>query len=100
MRKNCSRALGYPGCSYVKRHLGQEIRSLLWTPGMPRSLTSSHHGCCLIRCEQSFLPQLVMLRRPETQDPVFSTQIVNAYSASSAKSSRLTQRKATRTLLN
>src|SRR6266567_5152440 len=41
-----------------------------------------------------------MLRRPETQDPVFSTQIENAYSASSAKSSRLTQRKATKTLLN
>src|SRR5262249_18518296 len=41
-----------------------------------------------------------MLRRPETQDPVFSTQIENAYSASSAESSRLTQRKATRTLLN
>src|SRR5262245_31782659 len=41
-----------------------------------------------------------MLRRPETQDLVFSTQIENAYSASSAESSRLTQRKATKTLLN
>src|SRR5262249_33913915 len=41
-----------------------------------------------------------MLRRLETQDPVFSTQLVNACSASSAKSSRLTQRKATKTLLN
>src|SRR5262245_5822736 len=41
-----------------------------------------------------------MSRRLETQDPVFSTQIVNAYLASSAKSSRLTQRKATMTLLN
>src|SRR5262249_43338492 len=41
-----------------------------------------------------------MLRRPETQDPVFSTQIENACSASSAKRSRFTQRKATKTLLN
>src|SRR5262249_4273283 len=41
-----------------------------------------------------------MLRRPETQDPVFSIQIVNACSASSAESWPLTQRKATKTLLN
>ena len=41
-----------------------------------------------------------MLRRPETQDLVFSTQIGNACSASSAKRSRFTQRKATKTLLN
>ncbi len=41
---------------YVKRHLGQEIRSLLWTPGVPQSPTSSHHVCCLLRCERSFLP--------------------------------------------
>ena len=38
-----------------------------------------------------------MLPRPETQDPMFSIQIVNAYSA---ESSRLTRRKVTKKLLN
>ena len=43
---------------------------------------------------------IVMLRRPEIQDPVFSTQIENACSASSAERWPLTRQKATKTLLN
>jgi hypothetical protein len=41
-------------CSYVKRHLGQGIRSSLWIQGMPRSPTLSRRRCCDLRCETSF----------------------------------------------
>jgi hypothetical protein len=44
-----------PGYTYVKRHPGQGIWSLLWTPGMQRNPESFHHRCYLLRCEQSFL---------------------------------------------
>src|SRR5262245_57963200 len=41
-------------CSYVKRYLGQGIRSSLWMPGMPRSPTLSAAGAAIYVAKQVF----------------------------------------------